>query len=172
MTRPRRLFPEVAVGGTFDSLHRGHKILLRTAFRAADKVLIGVSRNGFVRQLRKGHRVDPYPKRRRELLLFLKKEGLDGRARIVPLDDPYGPAINDSTVRALVVSRVTKRMAGRINSIRKRRGLTPLRVVSIRMVLAEDFEPISSTRIRAGEIDQEGYLARNHKMHRARPRHQ
>jgi len=161
MRRAKRLFREVAVGGTFDALHRGHKILLRTAFRAGDRVLVGLSRNGFVRRLRKGHRFDPYPKRRRELLSFLRKEGLVDRASIVPLDDPYGPAINNSTVRALIVSRATKKMADRINLIRKRRGLRPLSVVSIRMVLAEDFEPISSTRIRAGEIDREGYLRRN-----------
>jgi pantetheine-phosphate adenylyltransferase len=162
MTAKRRFFREVAVGGTFDALHRGHKILLRTAFRAGDRVLVGLSRNGFVRRLRKGHRVDPYRKRRRELVSFLRKEGLVDRAKIVPLEDPYGPAINNSTVRALIVSRATKRMADRINQIRRHRKLKPLSVVSIRMVLAEDFEPISSTRIRAGEIDREGYLSRNH----------
>ena len=169
MTLKRRLFREVAVGGTFDALHRGHKILLRTAFRAGDRVLVGLSRNGFVRRLRKGHRVDPYSKRRQELASFLKKEGLFERTKIVPLDDPYGPAINDSTVRALVVSRATKRMADRINLIRKRRGLKPLSVLSIRMVLAEDFEPISTTRIRAGEIDREGYLSRSNSPKRTRP---
>lgn len=168
MMSKRKLFREVAVGGTFDALHRGHKILLRTAFRAGDRVLVGLSRNGFVRRLRKGHRVDRYPKRRRELVSFLKREGLLERAKIVPLDDPYGPAIDNSTVRALVVSRATKRMADRINLIRRRRGLKPLSVLSIRMVLAEDFEPISTTRIRAGEIDREGYLTRSHSPKRAR----
>ena len=76
----------------------------------------------------------------------------------MPLDDPYGPAINNSGVQALAVSQMTEKMAKKINMIRKRRGLKPLSVLSIGMVLAEDFKPISSTRIRAGEIDHEGYL--------------
>jgi len=163
MTARKRPFHEVAIGGTFDVLHRGHKILLRTAFRAGDQVLIGLSRNGFVRQLVKNHRVDPYQIRKRELASFLRKEGLLERAKIIPLDDPYGPAIDDSTIGALVVSRMTKKMADKINTIRRRRGLNPLPVVTIGMVVAEDFEPISSTRIRAGEIDREGYLAPNHR---------
>jgi pantetheine-phosphate adenylyltransferase len=168
MTRRRRLFREVAVGGTFDALHRGHKILLRTAFRAGDRVLVGLSRNGFVRRLRKGHRVDAYPKRKQELLAFLRKEKLAGRSKIIPLDDPYGPTINNSAVNALIVSRMTKKMAHKINAIRRRRGLKPLPVVSIGMVLAEDFEPISSTRIRSGEIDREGYLRGSPARHRKR----
>ena len=171
MTAGSRPFNEVAIGGTFDVLHRGHKILLRTAFRAGDRVLIGLSRNGFVRRLVKNHRVDPYPKRKRELVSFLKKERLLDRAKIIPLDDPYGPTINDSTIRALVVSRMTKNMADKINTIRRRRGLEPLPVVSIGMVVAEDFEPISSTRIRAGEIDREGYLERTRRSRRARLSH-
>jgi len=171
MTTRSRPFNEVAIGGTFDVLHRGHKILLRTAFRAGDRVLIGLSRNGFVRRLVKNHRVDPYPKRKRELVSFLKKERLLDRAKIIPLDDPYGPTINDPTVRALVVSRMTKKMADKINTIRRRRGLKPLLVVSIAMVVAEDFEPISSTRIRAGEIDREGYLERTRRSRRARLSH-
>ena len=171
MTARSRRFNEVAIGGTFDALHRGHKILLRTAFRAGDRVLIGLSRNGFVRRLVKNHRVDPYPKRKRELVSFLKKERLLDRAKIIPLDDPYGPTINDSTVHALVVSRMTKKMADKINTIRRRRGLKPLSVVSIGMVVAEDFEPISSTRIRAGEIDREGYLERARRSRRVRLSH-
>ena len=160
MSPVKRPFRQVAVGGTFDALHRGHKILLRTAFRAGDKVLIGVSRNGFVRRLRKPHNVDPYPKRKRELVSFLRKERVAQRSEIVPLDDPYGPTIANSTVDALIVSRMTKKTANKINAIRRHRGLRPLPVLSIGMVLAEDFEPISSTRIRAGEIDREGYLER------------
>jgi pantetheine-phosphate adenylyltransferase len=58
-------------------------------------------------------------------------------------------------------------MAERINAIRKRRGLKPLSVVSIQMVLAEDFKPVSSTRIRAGEINREGYLTQGHSIRRS-----
>jgi cytidyltransferase-like protein len=167
MIARKRPFHEVAIGGTFDVLHRGHKILLRTAFRAGDQVLIGLSRNGFVRRLVKNHRVDPYQRRKRELVSFLKKEQLLERAKIIPLDDPYGPAINNSTIGALVVSRMTKKTADKINTIRRRRRLKPLPILTIAMVLAEDFEPISSTRIRAGEIDREGYLALNHQSRHA-----
>jgi pantetheine-phosphate adenylyltransferase len=66
---------------------------------------------------------------------------------------------------------MTKKMADKINTIRRRRGLKPLPVVSIGMVVAEDFEPISSTRIRAGEIDREGYLERTRRSRRARLSH-
>jgi len=36
----------VAMGGTFDSFHKGHKILIKKAFEVADKVIIGPSGTG------------------------------------------------------------------------------------------------------------------------------
>jgi len=82
----------------------------------------------------------------------------------MPLNDPFGVTLSEGCVEALVVSRETEPMANRINAERTRRGLKPLEIVVIDMVPSENHAPISTTRIRKGEIDREGKLIkRQHK---------
>ena len=154
----RRRFRVVGVGGTFDELHKGHRALLEKAFEIGDLVWIGLSTDGFARKLCKNHEVAPYESRERELRYFLKKRGLSSRVRITPLEDPYGPAVTSREIEALVVSRETEPAARKINLLREKNGLPPLEVFVIDMVPAENHVPISSTRIRWGEIDREGRL--------------
>jgi pantetheine-phosphate adenylyltransferase len=151
-------FKIVAVGGTFDELHRGHKTLLKTAFEHGEKVLIGLCTDEFAGKLRKNHEVAPYEDRVRELMSFLNDLGVSHRARIIPLSDPYGPAATSAEIEAIVVSRETEPRARELNSIRLENGLKPLEIIVIDMVQAEDQIPISTTRIRRGEIDREGRL--------------
>lgn len=153
----------VAVGGTFDELHRGHKTLLTTAFKYGENVLIGVSTDEFVRKLGKNHEVAPYEERVRELIRFLNEMGVLDRSKITPLSDPYGPAAISPDVDAIIVSRETEPRAREINNLRVRNGLKPLDIIVIEMVQAEDNIPISTTRIRRGEIDREGRLLRKKK---------
>ena len=154
--RPFRL---VGVAGTFDMLHRGHKALLRKAFEVGDLVIIGLTTDEFAAKM-KNHEVAPYKERLAELQAFLMEEGVLDRAEVVAINDPYGPAIWDGGFEALVVSEETAPRAEEINAIRARRGLKPLELVVIPMVKAENGKPISTTRIRAGEIDREGHLLR------------
>jgi cytidyltransferase-like protein len=150
----------VAVGGTFDVLHRGHRRLLRQAFAVGHKVMIGVTDDELARMLHKPHRVDPYAKRKKDLKRLLSRWGVLSRGQIVPLYDRFGPTIQNSRIQALVVSRRTLKTAYRINAKRRANGLKPIAIDPIDLILAEDKRPISSTRIRRGRIDREGRLMR------------
>ena len=159
-----RKFSTVLVGGTFDEFHKGHRALIMKAFEVGDRVMIGLSSDQLARELRKRHEVALYERRLRELRNFLRKQGVLDRAKIVPLDTPYGVTLSTSVADALVVSRETEPVGKTINEKRGASGLRPLQLVVIDMVPAEDKIPISSTRIRHGEIDREGHLAL-HKKH-------
>jgi len=154
----KRKFRVVGVGGTFDELHKGHRSLLEKAFEIGDLVWIGLSTDEFAKKLRKGHEIAPYESREAELKCFLKKRDFLPRAKITPLEDPYGPALTSREIQAIVVSRETESGARKINSMRRENGLPPLEVIVIDMIPAENFVPISTTRIRRGEIDREGRL--------------
>jgi len=151
-------FGTVAVGGTFDEFHKGHRALLRKAFKVGDRVLIGLCTEEFARELRKPHEVATYNERLGELKDFLKSLGVLDRAEIIPLHDPYGPTISSRSIEAIVVSRETEPRAREINVKRRAGGLPPLEVVVIEMVPAENNISIATTRIRRGEIDREGRL--------------
>lgn len=150
----------MAVGGTFDELHKGHRALLMKAFEVGERVLIGLCSDRLVESLTKPHVTAPYEQRLEELKGFLRKNGLLNRAEIMQLNDPFGVTLSEGCVEALVVSRETELMAFKINEERKRRGMEPLSIVVIEMVPSENHAPISTTRIRRGEIDREGHILR------------
>jgi cytidyltransferase-like protein len=154
-------YQEVAVGGTFDQLHRGHKALLAMAFRVGEKVVIGLSSDEFVTKMGKPHITANYFERKKDLTSYLTEIGLMDRAEIVPLKDPYGLTIKGKGLEALVVSKETARTASSINEARQEAGIPPLEIVAVDMIQAENNTPISTTRIRSGEIDRNGHMLKN-----------
>lgn len=148
----------VAMGGTFDVLHRGHRRLLKRAFTIGRTVMIGITSDEFAKTLHKPHKVDSYPRRKNDVERLLSRWGVLTRATIVPLTDRFGPTIRLPRIHALVVSRRTLKTAYEINAKRRARGLKPLIIDPIDLIMAEDRRPISSTRIRRGRIDREGRL--------------
>jgi pantetheine-phosphate adenylyltransferase len=154
-------FRKVAVGGTFDELHKGHRSLLVKAFEVGEKVLIGLCTDEFVKKMGKPHVTAPYETRLKELQAFLGKSNLTETPEIMPLNDPYGKTLTDKCIEALVVSEETEKIAIKINQKRNEKSLPPLKIITISMVPAENYKPISTTRIREGEIDREGHLLKN-----------
>lgn len=153
-----RRFAKVAVGGTFDELHRGHRKLILKAFKIGDKVMVGLTSDEMLRNYAKKHAVDSYESRKKELMRFLCSVGVAERAAIIRITDPYGTTLTNGGLQALVVSEETAPVAEEINRLRGERHLKPLVILVLNMVEAEDSAPISSTRIRRGEIDREGNL--------------
>jgi pantetheine-phosphate adenylyltransferase len=151
-------YRKVAVGGTFDLLHKGHVHLLRKALEVGEFVIIGLTSDEMLRAYPKSHCAATFEDRKRELTCFLTKDGALEKVQIVPLNDPYGTVTQDETVEALVISYETDNRYEEINDFRRQKGFKPLQLIVIDAILAEDGFPISTTRIRRGEIDRKGRL--------------
>lgn len=150
---------DVAVGGTFDPLHEGHRDLLRRAFELGE-VTVGLTSDELASEMRPhGRHVRPFEDRERELQDelrgFAEHHGRSFEVR--RLDSPTGIA-TEPPFEALVVSPETEAGGDRINEIRREGGLAPLRIEVVPHRRAEDGEIISSTRIVRGEIDEHGNL--------------
>lgn len=153
------MYERVVVGGTFDVIHKGHKVLLKKAFTLSKFVSIGLTTDEYARKI-KSYPVIGYEERKKILEDLLKREGWTKRYEIVPLSDPYGIATSSEDVAAIVVSEETLGRAREINSIRRRKRLYPLDIICVGMVWAEDKKPITTTRIREGEVNLEGKVLR------------
>jgi pantetheine-phosphate adenylyltransferase len=147
----------VCIGGTFYPLHKGHKALLKKAFQLAGangSVFIGVTSAAMAKK--KG-KLASFKQRKQSIELFLAEENVQKQVMIQPLSDKFGPTLKGD-FDAIVVSPETKPTAEEINKKRKELGKKPLQIVVIQFVLSEDNQPISSSRIRQKEIDENGTL--------------
>jgi pantetheine-phosphate adenylyltransferase len=144
-----------AVGGTFDRLHDGHKALILEAFRLGDKVIIGLTSDAYVKKAGKVG-VASYQARRKRLMDFLVSSGLSDRAAVVKIADRFGPTVDDPAIACIVVTEETREAAVQANRLRAKKGLVPMKIHTIGMLVAKDSLPISSSRIRKGEVDEHG----------------
>ena len=151
-------FKLVGVSGTFDRLHIGHRVLLRKAFEVSERVMIGLTTSRMVQHKKLAEKIEPYNVRKKKLEVLLKEEGYLGRVEIISLDDPYGPAIMDAGLEALVATEEVLATVKKINVIRKEKELPPLEIVIAPLALDENGARISSTRIREGKINEEGKI--------------
>lgn len=148
---------KVCLGGTFYPLHNGHKALLTKAFQVAGKngsVLIGLTSDSLAKTKAT---LATFEQRKKILENFLVENNIKIPVTIQPLFDAYGPSIEEE-FDAIVVSPETHSTAKEINNKRKNLGKPALQIIIVPFVLADDNKPISSTRIRNKEINENGTM--------------
>ncbi|PSP58212.1 phosphopantetheine adenylyltransferase [Halobacteriales archaeon QH_7_66_36] len=148
---------QVALGGTFDPVHDGHRALFARAFELGD-VTIGLTSDELAPKTRSEDRyVRSFSDRKRDLEGVLAEFAAeyDRDFEVRRLDEPTGIA-TEPQFDALVVSPETVEGGRRINDIREERDHAPLDIEVVEHVRAEDGGIISSTRIVNGEIDTDG----------------
>ena len=150
-------FDLVAMGGTFDIIHSGHMALLKKSFSISSKVIIGLSSDQLA--VKRGKSLDnDYSKRFSLLESTIEKNFPNSSYEISKLENDFGPAVVEGSVKALVVSEETSAKGLHLNELRAERNLSPVEIVVVPMILAEDGKAISSTRLKNSEIDSNGNL--------------
>ena len=122
VTTPTAIAPhsDVVLGGTFDSIHIGHLLLLTTASLIATKrVLVGVADGPLLSKKVLPELVKPVEYRVREVESILRdmKPGLE--LEVVPITDVFGPTAWDKDLNCLVVTPETMKGGDAINKERE-----------------------------------------------------
>lgn len=142
------------LGGTFDRLHGGHKLLLSTAFKLAKKVLIGLTTDELAKRGKKiPHLIWSYEKRVNDVKNFVHSIGInDDRIEIKPLSRATQYADEIPDLEIIVLSPETYGRLLDINDLRREKNLTELIAIAIPYYRDENGKIVSSQTFRELEM--------------------
>ncbi|CAO1617298.1 unnamed protein product [Sympodiomycopsis kandeliae] len=117
----------IAMGGTFDHLHVGHKILLSMAALIATRyIIVGVTGDLMLAKKSNPHLIETIEERLAAVNRFLtvfRSTSTPLRHHVVELEDVSGPAGTDADLQAVLVTDETVSGAETIAKVRAERGL-------------------------------------------------
>ena len=144
---------KTAVAGTFNVIHDGHKALFARAFELGTEVCVGITSDAMAAE----SRPDFVP-------LHVRRTALDSVLRtygkpysIFVIDDIYGPPEILDDVDILIVSPETEANGYKINEEREKRGVRPLIISIVPLILASDGHKVSARSILEGKYGTHGY---------------
>ncbi|XP_054285722.1 bifunctional coenzyme A synthase [Macrosteles quadrilineatus] len=152
---PCNIYDNVVLGGTFDRLHYGHKILLSEAIlRCRKKITVGVTDTPMLKSKKLWELVEPCELRIQKVKDFLEEVDPSIEYDVVPISDIYGPTKDDPTFQMIVVSSETTRGGSAVNQVREANGLNTLCIHEVGLLVDPNKEDeveedkISSSNLR------------------------
>jgi len=132
-----KLYNHVVLGGTFDRLHQGHKILLSAALLRCDtRVTVGVTSPCLLKKKLLPELIQPVEQRVESVKNFISEVRPELEQNVTVITDPFGPAIVLPEIQCIVASQETE--AGCI-SINDKRREADLKELDIHLIdLAQD----------------------------------
>ncbi|KDR23193.1 bifunctional coenzyme A synthase [Zootermopsis nevadensis] len=151
-----KMYENVVVGGTFDRLHTGHKILLSEAvLRCTRKLTVGVTDTSMLKYKLLWELIEPCSDRMCLLEDFLQDIDPGLQYDIVPIYDPLGPTREDPNFQMIVVSTETYKGGLKVNECRCQNNLPILDIHTVDILEAvsertcdEEEDKISSSNNR------------------------
>lgn len=153
--------PVVCLGGTFDHLHDGHKILLTVAgYIALEKLIVGVTGPELLKNKKYAEAMESYDVRKETVEGFLSYVFPSLQVEAVMISDIYGPTAHIPEIQALVLSKETQSGGNSVNELRRSKGFPELKVFAIDVVGGKDSNEqnnwegkMSSTEYRRLELE-------------------
>jgi len=137
------------VGGTFDRFHSGHQALLTAALEVAELVEVWINNDEISSS--KSPFIQSFEDRREAIL-----DWADERITTHELTDSMGPAPFRADCDSIVCTPETLPTCNSINEKRLQNMLTPLEIIEVPHFLDENGGILSSSKIRAGDVDRNG----------------
>lgn len=142
----------VAVAGTFNILHEGHKALLDRAMWLADELYIGITSDEMASEGRDV--IVPFYLRRRAIEDYVVSRG--EIATIFEIDDIYGPAEIMDDIDVLVVSEETKENGKLVSRMREKRGGKPMRIDVVSIFPDDEGGKLNARDVIDGKVSRDG----------------
>ena len=102
-----KMYENVVLGGTFDRLHSGHKMLLSSAIlRCSKRLTICVTDGPMIKTKKLFELIEPCEIRISKLREFLNDIEPRLQYNIVPITDPYGPTAEDPNLQVNTINLI------------------------------------------------------------------
>lgn len=146
-------YRRVVLGGTFDRLHLGHKILLgEGCLFAEENLTVGVTTGEMNLKKSLPELIQLTTVRINSVVQFIETVKPQIGHSVVPITDMFGPTITDPDLQCIVVSDETKKGGEIVNQERQKKGYSELDVYVIDLVQDQCHGQFEETKISSSSL--------------------